>query len=376
MRNLIVAGSILACAGFASGDVIGLVDFDGTEMGLTGYTNPAMTYSGTGLGTDALQCSSDNGSSSLWGPGDACWPMTRAAVGPNLDSMGLPIGMPFAVSDDGVEAAAGNSVFETDTGGFAGIAQNTNGFFGVCDANNSVQVDPIVVDFVFDVTGATDLSVSMDFAAMGDFEASFDITTIEYSVDGSAFASLFAVTIDEAIDQTYIMDNGATPPVVLNDPMLIDGTLLDDNFQTFSSAIAETGASLTIRITTNQDSGTEAWGIDNIMVEGTTGGGGLALSIDTSCPAAGPATLTATGGSGGNVGFVYSMNAGMFTVPSGICAGTTLDIGAPVTLGGVGSGNPAVLNVPNAPGVACGNVLVQAVDASTCETSNVVTFGM
>lgn len=99
------------------------------------------------------------------------------------------------------------------------------------------------------------------------------------------------------------------------------------------------------------------------------------LSIDNACPASGPATLTATGGSGGAVGFVYSNGTGSFTIPGGFtCAGTVLGLAGPPTLGGSASGDPAVLNVPFAPSSACGNVFVQAIDTATCETSNVVAF--
>lgn len=105
-------------------------------------------------------------------------------------------------------------------------------------------------------------------------------------------------------------------------------------------------------------------------------GAGLTLEISTSCPGTGPATLTATGGSGGTIGFVYTTNgAGSFIIPGGFtCAGTELGLNPPVVLGGSATGDPAVLNVGSVPGVACGNVTVQAIDASTCETSNVVVF--
>lgn len=103
---------------------------------------------------------------------------------------------------------------------------------------------------------------------------------------------------------------------------------------------------------------------------------GLTLEITNSCPASGPATLTATGGSGGTIGFVYTLNgAGSFTIPGGFtCAGTELGLNPPVVLGGSATGNPAVVNVPNAPAIACGTVFVQAIDATTCQTSNVVAF--
>ncbi len=367
-RFFAIAGSLAAMTAVTNADIIGLVDFDGTELGLISYSNTTYVYGGTGLGTDALQVSSDAGTTSDWSPGDAFWPMTRAAVGPNT------IGMPFAISDDGVVPAAGNTLFETDNGGFAGVDFENDGFFGVTDTENGLNTGLISADFEFDVAGATNLSVSVDIAAMGDFEAA-DLFNFEYSVDGGSFQPLFTSSIDEDIDQTYIMDNPDTLPVVLNDPAFIDGVILDDNYQTFTAAIPETGSTLTVRFSAQTD-GSEGFGFDNLTVEGDTGTPGLVLTLESSCPASGPAVLTATGGGSGVVAFVYSLSGtGSFIIPGGFtCAGTELGLAGPVTLGGTASGDPAVLNVGNVPAAACGRAVVQALTTDTCETSNTVSF--
>jgi len=240
---------------------IGYVDFDGTETGLVGYTNSVYSFTGAGLGTNSNLLDPALGfANSAWGPGDAYWPMTRAGIGPN------GIGLPFSVSDDSVTAAAGNSVFPTDTQGFAGQAYDNNGFFGATDTENGVNSGPIIATFDFNIAGASNLGVSIDFAAMGDFEASGDSILFEYSIDGGAFATLFASSVDEAISQTYTMDNPANNPVSIDDPMLINGVLLDDNFQTISAAVSGSGSVLSIRLTAVLDGGTEAFGFDNITV--------------------------------------------------------------------------------------------------------------
>lgn len=101
---------------------------------------------------------------------------------------------------------------------------------------------------------------------------------------------------------------------------------------------------------------------------------GLTLSVISSCPGSGPATFTASGASGGSVAFVYTLNgAGSFVVPNGVCAGTQLGLAAPVAVGGIASGNPAVLSV-NVPSAACGRVTLQAIDLDTCATSNIESF--
>jgi hypothetical protein len=260
---LTTAGIAVFAAGTAqAGPVIGLVDFDGTELGLIGYSNPVVTYIGPGFGTDATQLDFGLGfATTLWGGGDALWPMIRANIGPNN------FGMPFSISDDSVVAAAGNSVFPTDTLGFAGQALDNNGFFGITDTENPNNSGTITVDFQFDITGAAGLGVSIDFTAMGDFEATgtVDIMDFTYSIDGSPFAPLFTSSVDDTIAQVYNMDNPANNPVNLNDPMLIDGVLLDDNYQTFTKGLAGSGSVLTLRLTAQTD-GSEGMGFDNITV--------------------------------------------------------------------------------------------------------------
>lgn len=78
---------------------------------------------------------------------------------------------------------------------------------------------------------------------------------------------------------------------------------------------------------------------------------------------------------GATVAALYSTVGGSFTIPGGFaCAGTVLDLGGVPTIGGQvvadANGN-ATISLPSVPAVACGLVL-QAIDASNCETSNVI----
>lgn len=255
----ICACALVACvSGTASAQVtVGLVDFDGTELGLVGYTNSVYTYTGAGLGTNAALVSQTASGNSTWSPGDSFWPMTRAAIGPN------GIGMPFAISDDSVAAAAGNSVFPTDTLGFAGQAF-TDGFFGVTDTENPNNTGLIAATFDFNIAGFTSIMVSADFAAMGDFEAA-DLFDFEYSIDGGAFQPLFTSSVDENGSQNYLMDSGA--PVLLDDPLLINGVLLNDVYQNFVAPVSGTGSVLSIRFSAQTD-GSEGFGFDNLKVTG------------------------------------------------------------------------------------------------------------
>jgi len=257
----------VAAAGTAFGQ--GMVDFDGNDVGLVSYTNSAIVDNGTTNGNliDGEQYVSYTSS------GDAFNPMSRAALGP-VEADGDQVGMPFGISDDSVEAATGNSVFEPDDQGFAGIAQNENGFFGVIDTVNSDGPGTETAEFVFDIAGLTGIVVSADFAAMGDFESS-DVFNFEYSIDGGAFSPLFTSSVDEAGSMMYAMDNAANNPVILDDPLAINGTLLNDEFQTLSAAVAGTGSELAIRFTASSNGGSEAFGFDNLAVVPSPGAAAL-----------------------------------------------------------------------------------------------------
>jgi hypothetical protein len=257
MRKALYASVVLLAASACATAQIGYVDFDGTETGLIGYSNP--TYTWTGSGTDALNVSSNGTGVSSWSPGDSFWPMTRADIGPNT------IGMPFAISDDSVAPAAGNSVFAGDTQGFIGITYENNGFFGVCDTQNSMNSGPISADFMFDITGETDLGLKVDLAAMGDFEAA-DVFTFEVDIDGGGFVPIITNFVDEAGFGQYQMDNLANNPVFVDDPLYMNGVKMHDFFKTVLSPIAGTGATLTVRFTATADGGSEGFAFDNLRV--------------------------------------------------------------------------------------------------------------
>ncbi len=250
---------------------IGYVDFDGTELGLVSYTNSTYTYSGPGLGTNASFVAPGTATTS-WVAGDSFWPLNRGNVGPNN------VGMPFNISDDSVAGAAGNTTFAADVLGFAGQWLD-NGFFGVTDTENPVNSGFINADFVFDISGYSNLSISLDMIAMGDFELA-DQFIFAYHIDGGPFTVLWSITADEAASLNYTMDSGAV--VTLDDPLVVGSTYLTDFFQTFTANIAGTGSLLTIRFAAVTD-GNEGFGFDNLRIVpepsslGLLALGGLAL---------------------------------------------------------------------------------------------------
>jgi hypothetical protein len=69
----------------------------------------------------------------------------------------------------------------------------------------------VVASWVFDISGASNLSLSIDMGAMGDFEASAttgDFFNWSYSIDGGAAQTAFQSSVDEAASQTYTMESG------------------------------------------------------------------------------------------------------------------------------------------------------------------------
>ncbi|TAH34332.1 MAG: hypothetical protein EYC70_15405 [Planctomycetota bacterium] len=105
-------------------------------------------------------------------------------------------------------------------------------------------------------------------------------------------------------------------------------------------------------------------------------GGGLQLSVTGTCGA----QMTAQVGGGtanGQAAVIYCLGpGGPIAIPGGRpCAGTMLDLNNTATLGGVvnlGPGGNGQLGPVNVPSGACGVVRVQALDLTSCATSNVV----
>lgn len=194
-------------------------------------------------------------------------------------------GMPFDVADDSVEDVSGartGTNFPGDTSGLAG--QNTTAFFALNDADGVAVND---ATWTFSGWGTAILSsITMDLAAIGDFEASStDGFLIEAAVDGGAYQEIFRAATDESASKTYrALDGGLVPD--FNDPLelFIDGSatsvgFLDKcdpatgAFDTYTSTLLDgvAAASVNIRISwSGAPSGSEPMGIDNLTVNGFT----------------------------------------------------------------------------------------------------------
>lgn len=164
--------------------------------------------------------------------------------------------IPFSVLDDSL------SIFTSDS---LGIIDETNidAFFGVTDTINADNSGPVIASWKFDINGETNLAVSIDMGAMGDFESS-DYFIWTASIDGGAEQVVFPTLTDEAGSNTYTLSGGTS--YTLNDPLSIDGVLLSNSLATFIAPITGTGTTLTLKLEASTDGGSEAYAIQNIRI--------------------------------------------------------------------------------------------------------------
>lgn len=163
--------------------------------------------------------------------------------------------IPYSVMDDSLSIYTGDSLGIIKEG-------NTDEFFGATDTVNGDNSEPVIATWVFDVSGASDLSLSIDMGAMGDFESS-DYFIWEYQFDGGTVETAFASTVDEAGSHTYTLEGGSS--FTLNDPMLVDSSILTNDLQTFNALIGS-GSELTLTLTASTNGGSEAFAFQNIFI--------------------------------------------------------------------------------------------------------------
>ncbi len=178
---------------------------------------------------------------------------------------GVSSSIPFSVLDDSLATFPGDTLGIVDD-------NNLDEFFGATDTENPQNSGPVSATWVFDVSGATDLALSIDMGAMGDFESS-DSFEWTYSIDGGPTMTAFAGETDEAAAHTYTLASGTMS--TLNDPMTIQDEILDNVLRTVSTLIAGTGSELTLTLTVQTNGGTEAFAFQNIVINE----GGLPLDV-------------------------------------------------------------------------------------------------
>ncbi len=161
-------------------------------------------------------------------------------------------------------------VASTKTDKWFGVSDTWQGLLGGTNGGKGTAT------WAFNVAGYKNLSLSVDLAAMGDFEnAAFlvvgDSMSWSYSFDNVNYSPILSSSVNEAINKTYTMQGGQTR--TLDDPMLVNGVQLSNLFQTFTANVSGIGNTLYLRVeVTNDDEGsggtTEAIAFDNIRING------------------------------------------------------------------------------------------------------------
>jgi predicted extracellular nuclease len=169
---------------------------------------------------------------------------------------GVSATIPFSLADDSLSIYPPDNLGIIDEG-------NTDIFFGVTDTVNNDNSGPVTATWVFNIAGSSNLELAIDMGAMGDFESS-DFFEWTYSIDGGPVLTAFANTVDDAGSYTYTLAGGAS--FTLNDPMLVNGTILTNELQTFVAAITGSGSELTLTLTASTNGGDEAFAFQNIEI--------------------------------------------------------------------------------------------------------------
>lgn len=231
----------------------------------------AVANAQTDVFTDDFDAAPTNGATRVFAPDNSA----NGGTFPNspFDVFGIvDRNVNFSFGDDSL------SIFPADTFGVIPEGK-TDLFLGFQDTANGDNPDPdgnVSVTWTASAAGMTDLSLSFEIAAMGDFEAA-DLLEVTASFDGGAAETLFSSAADEEVTATYTLEGGAT--VDVDDPFAIDGQIILNEFQTLSFPISGAGSNLTLTLSYAGNGGSEVVAIDNLSV--TAGGGVITLKGDS-----------------------------------------------------------------------------------------------
>ncbi|MCI0681425.1 MAG: hypothetical protein L0Y71_04910 [Gemmataceae bacterium] len=177
--------------------------------------------------------------------------------------------IPFALVDESAGA------FPADT---LGIIKSGDlfDFFGVTDTTNADNVSgaPLSVSWVFDLSSssAQNFILAVDMAGMGDFETLNDSFTWTVTFQDGPTQTVFVSMVDELASKMYTLESGTV--VTEQDPILVDGIQLSNDFQSFQRAIGgkPTPSSnlVTVTLTASLDGSDEALAFRGIKLLETT----------------------------------------------------------------------------------------------------------
>ncbi|MFV8819890.1 ExeM/NucH family extracellular endonuclease [Haliea sp. E17] len=181
---------------------------------------------------------------------------SNAGDGAEKYRRGVSGSIPFSVLDDTVS-------FSADALGIIDES-NLDEFFGITDTVNGDNASgDVLASWEFDISGASDLGVSIGMGAMGDFEA-VDVFVWRASIDGGAEQVLFTGSADEAASLTYVLASGKS--VTIDDPMTVSGVTLSNQLLALRAPVAGTGNTLKLTLAANTDGGSEAFAFQDLVV--------------------------------------------------------------------------------------------------------------
>ena len=163
------------------------------------------------------------------------------------------------------DGSAGDGV---DLIGFLESAKTDN-FFGIYRGGLSLGVRTL--RYTFNISGASGLSLAMDWASTGDVVNQGIAVTA--SIDGGPEETVFEILYDGA-DSTTTMEDGRIIPAARSGYAWINGaktTMLTDEFATYIANIAAGGDVLTLTLIMTGTSAGSAYGMDNLVLRSGPG---------------------------------------------------------------------------------------------------------
>ncbi|WP_218932122.1 PEP-CTERM sorting domain-containing protein [Adhaeretor mobilis] len=240
-------------------------------------------------------------------------------------------GVNFDFADDSAGTFVGDSEGILFTG-------KTDNVFGIADLENGNNIGGTgTATWVYDISGFSNLSLSLDMASIGDFELA-DSFVFTATIDGGNPQTLFDITANEGVTYTVTMESGDTYPGAANgffnsaiwdelstngpfdnggdaitysssdvdpqdglddttglrtyqemnsfgtftndefelfkDPLQINGTTdLTNQLTTYAAGITGSGSTLTLEFSAANNGSGEVFVFDNLLIEGDVGGG-------------------------------------------------------------------------------------------------------
>ncbi|VGO13176.1 hypothetical protein PDESU_01730 [Pontiella desulfatans] len=222
---------------------------------------------------EAVLTWSDEGENSLIGEddfdGDSLYESRTINNGINSDNILWQIVNRATVTTDELidtSVAAGGVVAldSADTWGFLGT-NKTDNVFGMYRAGGARTLV-----YTFDISGAEDLTLEMDWACSGDIADKN--TSVFCLIDGGATQTVFevgssGVNWNETLDNGTVLDRNRSASVLTNG---VAAPHLTDEFQTYTLSVEGTGTTLTVSIVMDSTvGGFGGFGLDNVKLYGS-----------------------------------------------------------------------------------------------------------